>query len=144
MAPRTTTAFTGARVPRLRVHPARSGDVIRGAFIFDAYDRDVIAWRAVLNAGISGSDVRDMMLEAVERRFGTFRAPEAVEIPSDTGAPSAVRKTRNFDRQRGLKPCFTREQSPQSNGPSEALARLAIACRRNRLRINRRVDWGSQ
>ncbi len=37
----------------------------------DAHDRDVIAWRAVVNAGIRGSDIRDMMLEAVEKRFGT-------------------------------------------------------------------------
>lgn len=43
-----------------------NGDVIRGAFIIDARDR---SWRAVVNAGISGSDIRDMMLEAVERRY---------------------------------------------------------------------------
>jgi hypothetical protein len=36
-----------------------------GALI-DAVDREIIAWTAVANAGISGSDVRDMMLEAVE------------------------------------------------------------------------------
>jgi putative transposase len=46
------------------------GTVVRGVFIIDAHDREIIAWRAVVNAGISGSDVRDMMLEAVERRFG--------------------------------------------------------------------------
>ncbi len=27
-------------------------------------------WRAVVNVGISGSDIRDIMLEAVERRNG--------------------------------------------------------------------------
>jgi hypothetical protein len=36
--------------------------VVRGAFIIDAHDREVIAWCAVANAGISGSEVRDMML----------------------------------------------------------------------------------
>ena len=35
------------------------------------------------NAGISGSDVRDMMLEAVEKRFGGHRAPQPIEILSD-------------------------------------------------------------
>ena len=47
-----------------------NGDIVRGAFIIDAHDREIIAWRAVVNAGISGSDIRDIMLEAVERRFG--------------------------------------------------------------------------
>ena len=44
-----------------------NGDIIRAAFLLDAHDREVIAWRAVANAGISGSDVRDMLLEAVEK-----------------------------------------------------------------------------
>jgi putative transposase len=39
------------------------------AFIIDAFDREVIAWSAVCGAGISGSDVRYMMLEAVETCF---------------------------------------------------------------------------
>jgi len=51
-----------------------NGDVVRGAFIIDAHDREIISWRAVVNAGISGSDVRDMMLEAVERRFNACQA----------------------------------------------------------------------
>uniref|UniRef100_UPI003EB81499 hypothetical protein n=1 Tax=Agrobacterium leguminum TaxID=2792015 RepID=UPI003EB81499 len=49
------------------------------AFIIDAFDREIIAWTAVANAGISGSDVRDMMLEAVEKRFAATRAPHAIE-----------------------------------------------------------------
>ena len=57
-----------------------NGDVIRLAFLIDAHDREIISWRAVANAGISGSDVRDMLLEAVESRFGTHRAPELVEV----------------------------------------------------------------
>jgi putative transposase len=40
----------------------------------------------VSNAGISGSDVRDMLLEAVECRFDTHRAPERVEVMSDNGS----------------------------------------------------------
>jgi len=97
-----------------------NGDVVRGAFIIDAHDREVIAWRAVANAGISGSHVRDMMLEAVEKRYGGYRAPEAVEMLSDNGASYTARETRIFARQLGLKPCFTPVKSPQSNGISEA------------------------
>jgi transposase InsO family protein len=97
-----------------------NGDIVRGAFIIDAHDRELIAWRAVVNAGISGSDVRDMMLEAVEKRFGGYQAPHPVEMLSDNGAPYTARETRIFARQLKLKPCFTPVHSPQSNGIAEA------------------------
>ncbi|MCW2308876.1 transposase InsO family protein [Rhodobium gokarnense] len=58
--------------------PCRSGEVVRLAFIIDAFDREIIAFVAVTGAGISGSDVRDMMLEAVEKRLGMTRAPHAI------------------------------------------------------------------
>lgn len=66
---------------------ARNGDIVRVAFIIDAHDREIIGWRAVVKAGISGSDIRDLMLEAVERRFGACRAPSAIEMLSDNGSP---------------------------------------------------------
>ncbi|MBB4861016.1 transposase InsO family protein [Novosphingobium chloroacetimidivorans] len=96
------------------------GEVVRGAFIIDAHDREIISWRAILNAGISGSEVRDMMLEAVEKRFGTCQAPAPIEMLTDNGSPYTVRETRIFARQIGRKPCFTPVKSPQSNGISEA------------------------
>ena len=43
-----------------------NGEVVRMAFLIDAHDREIISWRAVANIGISGSDVRDILLEAVE------------------------------------------------------------------------------
>ena len=64
-----------------------NGDILRLAFIIDAFDREIIAWTAVSGAGISGSDVRDMMLEAVEKRFADIRAPHPVEHLSDNGSP---------------------------------------------------------
>jgi len=97
-----------------------NGEVVRQAFIIDACDREVIAWSVVSGAGTSGSDVRDMMLMAVERRFGTRRAPEPIEMLSDNGSPYTARETRTFARQLGLKPCFTPVRSPQSNGMAEA------------------------
>jgi len=68
--------------------PCWNGDVIRGAFVIDAHDREIISWRAVVNAGISGSDIHDMILEAVEQRFGGYRAPHPVEMLSDNGSAS--------------------------------------------------------
>lgn len=98
-------------------------EIIRAAFILDTHDREVMAWRAVINAGISGDHVRDMMLEAVERRFGTYRAPEPIEMLSDNGSAYTARQTRIFAEQVGLKPCFTPVASPQSNGMAEAFVK---------------------
>lgn len=100
-----------------------NGETVRGAFIIDAHDREVIAWRAVANAGISGSDIRDIMLEAVERRFAAIRAPIAIEMLSDNGSPYIARDTQIFARQLNLKPCFTPVRSPQSNGMAEAFVK---------------------
>ena len=97
-----------------------NGDIVRGAFIIDAHDREIISWQAIAHAGISGSDVRDMMLAAVKARFGGHRAPHQVEMLSDNGSPYIARETCIFARQPGLKPCFTPVKSPQSNGISEA------------------------
>lgn len=66
--------------------------------------------------GISGSMVRDLMLEAVELRFGGVQAPHAVEWLSDNGSPFTARETLDFAAALGLVPCFTPVQSPQSNG----------------------------
>lgn len=68
-----------------------NGNVIRLAFIIDAFDRESIAWTAVANAGISGSNVRDMMLEAVEKQFSATRAPHAIEHLSDNGSAYTAR-----------------------------------------------------
>jgi putative transposase len=62
----------------------------------DAFDCEVIAYTAVSEAGISGSDVRNMMLAAVERRFGTDRAPHLVEHLSDNGSCYTAKDTRDF------------------------------------------------
>ena len=61
-----------------------------------------------------------ILLEAVERRFGTRRAPERIEFLTDNGSPYIARETRVFPRQIGLKSCFTPVKRPQSNGMAEA------------------------
>ena len=100
-----------------------NGEVIRGAFIIDAHDREIISWRAVVNAGISGSDIRDMMLEAVEQRFGDYRIPHPIEMLSDNGSCYIARDTRIFASQLGLRPCYTPVKSPESNGIAEAFVK---------------------
>ena len=99
------------------------GDVIRIAFIIDAHDREIMAWRTVVNCGISGSDIRDMMLEAVEKRFGALRAPETIEMLTDNGSAYIAKETIIFAGQLNLKSCFTPVKSPQSNGMAEAFVK---------------------
>jgi len=77
---------------RPEVHLARNGEIIRLAFIIDAFDREIIAWTAVANTGISGSDVRDMMLEAVEKR-ALVPASTAVPAASANGRAAAPTQT---------------------------------------------------
>ncbi len=110
-----------------------NGEIVRMAFIIDAFDREIIAWTAVSGAGISGSDVRDMMLEAVERRFAAIRAPHAIEHLSDNGSPYTAKETRDFAAALNLKPCFTPVRSPESNGMSEAFVKTF---KRDYVRVN--------
>ena len=87
-----------------------NGDLIRVAFIIDAHDREIIAWHAVVGSGISGGMVRDMMLDALERRFGAWGASAPIEGLIDNGSPFTALH---------LVACFTPVQSPESNGISE-------------------------
>jgi hypothetical protein len=73
-----------------------NGDVIRAAFLIDAHDREIIAWRAVANAGISGSDVRDMQLETVEKRFDIYRRHRSSRSCRTMAAPTPRRKPAYF------------------------------------------------
>ena len=100
--------------------------MIRMAFLIDAHDRESISWRAVANIGISGSDVRDRRLEAVERRFASHRAPEHAEVLSNNGSACTARGTCIFARQPGLKPCFTPVKSPQANGMPDVQTVLSL------------------
>jgi len=110
-----------------------NGEIVRVVFAIDAHDREVPAWHAVAGAGISGSMVRDMMLETVEKRFGTVQAPHAVEWLSDNGSPYTARETVDFAAALGLVPCFTPVQSPESNGIAEAFVKTF---KRDYVRVN--------
>src|SRR5688572_10526602 len=73
---------------------------------------------------ISGDDVRDLMVAAVEHRFGQANSlPQPIEWLSDNGSPYVARETRGFAREIGLVPKTTPLESPQSNGMAEAFVR---------------------
>jgi putative transposase len=108
-----------------------NGEIIRMAFVIDAHE--VITHAAVANCGISGSDVRDMMLGAVEKRFNTMKAPHPIEHLSDNGSPYTAKETRDFALALNLVPCFTPVSSPESNGIAEAFVKTF---KRDYVRIN--------
>jgi len=75
-------------------------------------------------SGASGEDIRDLMLAAVEHRFGLVnRLPVTIEWLSDNGSYYVAGETRSFARDIGLEPRTTPIESPQSNGMAEAFVR---------------------
>jgi transposase InsO family protein len=99
-----------------------NGEVVRVAFALDCHDREVIAWQAT-TAGICGEMIRDIMVRCVEQRFGTIRAPHAVQWLSDNGSVFAAHKTIEIALALNLVPCFTPVESPESNGMAEAFVK---------------------
>ena len=99
-----------------------NGEVLRVAFALDTCDREVMAWCAS-SSGVSGEMVRDLMLESVERRFGTACTPQPIQWLSDNGSAYRAHETIDFAIRVGLVPCFTPVRSPQSNGMSEAFVK---------------------
>jgi putative transposase len=98
-----------------------NGERVRIAFALDCCDREAISFLAT-TAGISGDDVRDLMVAAVEHRFGRVnRLPST--IVSDNGSCYVAGDTRSFARDIGLEPRTTPIESPQSNGMAEAFVR---------------------
>ena len=74
--------------------------------------------------GIKGEDVCDLMVTAVEHRFGRVnRLPQTIEWLTDNGSCFIAGPTRRFAREIGLEPLTTPIQSPQSNGMAEAFVR---------------------
>ena len=81
-----------------------------------------MAWCAS-TGGISGEMIRDLMLQSVERRFGSCRLPHPVQWLSDNGSCYRAHETINFAIGLGLVPCFTPVRSLQSIGMAEAFVK---------------------
>jgi len=99
-----------------------NGEVVRAAFALDSCDREVMAWCAT-TGGISGEMIRDLMVESLEKRFGTACAPLPLQWLSDNGSCYRANETIDFAISLGLVPCFTPVRSPQSNGMAEAFVK---------------------
>jgi putative transposase len=114
-----------------------NGDRVRIAFTLDCCDREAISWVAT-TGGIDSGDIRDLMIESVERRFGLVdRLPVPIEWLSDNGSPYIAGETRKLAREIGLLPCTTPIESPQSNGMAEAFVKTF---KRDYARVRPRPD----
>ncbi len=91
-------------------------------FALDCCDREAIGW-VPSPTGYSGDDIRDLMLEAVETRFGEEPPATPVQWLSDNGSAYIAEQTRQFARQIGLQPVTTPVRSPQSNGMAESFVK---------------------
>ncbi len=70
-----------------------------------------------------GRDGRDLMVEAVEWRFGQAKTPHPVEWLSDNGSAYIARETAQIALALGLRLAFTPVRSPESNGMAEAFVK---------------------
>ncbi|AYZ98903.1 IS3 family transposase [Burkholderia sp. AU29985] len=98
------------------------GTPLRVTFALDCCDREAISWAAT-TGGHSGDVVRDVMLAAVEQRFGTTQAAQSIEWLTDNGCAYIDHRTRSFARELGLEPLTTPVRSPQSNGMAESFVK---------------------
>ncbi len=100
-----------------------NGEPLRVTFALDCCDREAMSWAAT-TGGHSGDVVRDVMLAAVENRFGDVQqTPTEIEWLSDNGSGYTAEKTRSFASAIGLKPLTTPVCSPQSNGMAESFVK---------------------
>jgi putative transposase len=114
-----------------------NGERVRVAFTLDCCDREAISFVAT-TGGIDGGDIRDLMIESVERRFGRVdRLPAPIEWLSDNGSPYTAGETRRLAREVGLLPRTTPIESPQSNGMAEAFVKTF---KRDYARVRPRPD----
>ncbi|WP_343515267.1 integrase core domain-containing protein [Klebsiella quasipneumoniae] len=82
-----------------------------------------VAYWAASNGGYDSETVQDVMLGAVERRFGNSLPTSPVEWLTDNGSAYRSYQTRQFARMVGLEPKHTAVRSPESNGMAESFVK---------------------
>ncbi|HBE3214931.1 TPA: IS3 family transposase [Escherichia coli] len=99
-----------------------NGEKLRVTFALDCCDRETLHW-AVTTGGFDSETVQDVMLGAVERRFGNELPASPVEWLTDNGSCYRANETRQFARMLGLEPKNTAVRSPESNGIAESFVK---------------------
>ncbi|QNC58837.1 IS3-like element IS2 family transposase [Shigella boydii] len=99
-----------------------NGERLRVTFALDCCDREALHW-AVTTGSFNSETVQDVMLGAVERRFGNDLPSSPVEWLTDNGSCYRANETRQFARMLGLEPKNTAVRSPESNGIAESFVK---------------------
>ncbi|MCK2989379.1 IS3-like element IS2 family transposase [Escherichia coli] len=99
-----------------------NGERLRVTFALDCCDREALHW-AVTTGCFNSETVQDVMLGAVERRFGNDLPSSPVEWLTDNGSCYRANETRQFARMLGLEPKNTAVRSPESNGIAESFVK---------------------
>ncbi|WP_167712321.1 IS3-like element IS2 family transposase [Shigella sonnei] len=99
-----------------------NGERLRVTFALDCCDREALHL-AVTTGGFNSETVQDVMLGAVERRFGNDLPSSPVEWLTDNGSCYRANETRQFARMLGLEPKNTAVRSPESNGIAESFVK---------------------
>ncbi|UUK67632.1 IS3 family transposase [Escherichia albertii] len=99
-----------------------NGEKLRVTFALDCCDREALHW-AVTTGGFDSETVQDVMLGAVERRFGNELPASPVEWLTDNGSCYRANETLQFARMLGLEPKNTAVRSPESNGIAESFVK---------------------
>ncbi|WP_416847831.1 IS3 family transposase [Escherichia coli] len=99
-----------------------NGEKLGVTFALDCCDREALHW-AVTTGGFDSETVQDVMLGAVERRFGNDLPSSPVEWLTDNGSCYRANETRQFARMLGLEPKNTAVRSPESNGIAESFVK---------------------
>ena len=102
--------------------PTICNSALRVTFALDCCDREALHW-AVTTGGFNSETVQDVMLGAVERRFGNELPASPVEWLTDNGSCYRANETRQFARMLGLEPKNTAVRSPESNGIAESFVK---------------------
>ncbi|HIB1597004.1 TPA: IS3 family transposase [Salmonella enterica subsp. enterica serovar Muenchen] len=99
-----------------------NGEKLRVTFALDCCDREALHW-AASTGGYDSETVQNVMLGAVERRFGKSLPASPVEWLTDNGSAYRSHQTRQFARMVGLEPKHTAVRSPESNGMAESFVK---------------------
>jgi putative transposase len=99
-----------------------NGEKVYVIFVLDTCDREVIGVIAKTTP-IHATDVQNIMIESIEKRFGQTKAPRMIQFLSDRGSIYRAKETKLIGLTVNLQCCFTMAYSPESNGMAEALVK---------------------
>ena len=114
-----------------------NGEKVEVGFALDCCDREAMSWVATTSS-ISGEMIRDLMVEAVENRFGTVeKLPHPVQWLSDNESYYTADEARELGETLEFIVCTKPAYLPESNIMSEAFVKTL---KRDYVYLNRLDD----